>query len=59
MDLVGYAQEVFDRIKDDYTGFVAKLDIPDVQFIPMSALQGRQRRREESPRCPGTRGRRC
>src|SRR4051812_27756224 len=40
MDLVGYAQESFDRIKNDYTGFVAKLDIPDVQFIPMSALKG-------------------
>src|SRR6476469_4642028 len=40
MDLVGYAQEAFDRIKNDYTGFVAKLDIPDVQFIPISALKG-------------------
>src|SRR4051812_43059228 len=40
MDLVGYAEDVFNRIKDDYTGFVAKLDIPDVQFIPMSALKG-------------------
>src|SRR5213075_2865294 len=40
MDLVGYDREAFDRIKNDYTGFVAKLDIPDVQFIPMSALRG-------------------
>jgi bifunctional enzyme CysN/CysC len=40
MDLVGYAQDVFERIKEEYTGFVAKLDIPDVQFIPMSALTG-------------------
>jgi bifunctional enzyme CysN/CysC len=40
MDLVGYAREVFERIKSDYTGFVAKLGIPDVQFIPMSALKG-------------------
>jgi bifunctional enzyme CysN/CysC len=40
MDLVGYAQEAFERIKDDYTGFVAKLGIPDVQFIPLSALKG-------------------
>jgi bifunctional enzyme CysN/CysC len=40
MDLVGYSQEVFDRIQRDYTGFVAKLDIPDVQFIPLSALKG-------------------
>lgn len=40
MDLVGYSQEVFERIKDDYTGFVAKLDLRDISFIPMSALKG-------------------
>jgi bifunctional enzyme CysN/CysC len=40
MDLVGYAQEVFEAIQADYTGFIAKLGIPDVQFIPLSALKG-------------------
>jgi bifunctional enzyme CysN/CysC len=40
MDLVDYSQDVFEKIKADYTGFVAKLGIPDVQFIPMSALKG-------------------
>src|SRR6476646_8545361 len=40
MDLVGYSQDVFERIKDEYTGFVAKLDLPDITFIPMSALKG-------------------
>jgi bifunctional enzyme CysN/CysC len=40
MDLVGYSQEVFDQIKADYSGFVAKLGIADVQFIPLSALKG-------------------
>jgi len=40
MDLVGYSQEVFEKIKEEYTGFVAKLAIPDVQFIPLSALKG-------------------
>ncbi len=40
MDLVGYSQEAFEAIKDDYTGFVAKLGVPDVQFIPISALKG-------------------
>ena len=40
MDLVGYSREVFETIKRDYTGFVAKLGIPEVQFIPMSALKG-------------------
>src|ERR671938_1345817 len=40
MDLVGYAQDVYEKIRDDYSGFVAKLGFPDVQFIPMSALKG-------------------
>ncbi len=40
MDTVGYSQEVYEKIKADYTGFVAKLGIPDVQFIPLSALKG-------------------
>src|SRR4051812_16632889 len=40
MDLVDYSEEAFNRIKADYSGFVAKLAIPDVQFIPMSALKG-------------------
>jgi bifunctional enzyme CysN/CysC len=40
MDLVRYSQEVFEKIKEEYTGFVAKLGIPDVQFIPISALRG-------------------
>ncbi|MFM8274420.1 MAG: sulfate adenylyltransferase subunit CysN [Gemmata sp.] len=40
MDLVGYSREVFERIKDEYTGFVAKLGLPDITFIPMSALKG-------------------
>jgi bifunctional enzyme CysN/CysC len=40
MDLVGYSRETFERIKDEYTGFVAKLGLPDITFIPMSALKG-------------------
>ncbi len=40
MDLVGYSQDVFEKIKAQYTGFVAKLNISDIQFIPMSALTG-------------------
>lgn len=40
MDLVGYSQAVFEQIKNDYTGFAAKLDITDVHFIPLSALHG-------------------
>ena len=40
MDLVGYSQEVFERISADYPAFAAKLDLPDIHFIPMSALKG-------------------
>jgi bifunctional enzyme CysN/CysC len=40
MDIVEYSQEIFEEIKTEYAGFVAKLGIPDVQFIPMSALKG-------------------
>ncbi len=40
MDLVGFDQEVFDRICSEFTGWAAKLDIQDVTFIPISALHG-------------------
>ncbi|MFH1160108.1 MAG: sulfate adenylyltransferase subunit CysN [bacterium] len=40
MDLVEYSQEVFDRICLDYHEFVTLLDIPDIHFIPLSALRG-------------------
>jgi len=40
MDLVEYRQEVFDRIRADYQAFSARLDIPDLHFIPISALRG-------------------
>jgi sulfate adenylyltransferase large subunit len=40
MDLMDFSQEVFDKIRTDYESFVAQLDIPDVTFIPMSALKG-------------------
>ncbi len=40
MDLVGYTQKVFEKIKSDFTDFAAKLDIHDLQFIPVSALCG-------------------
>jgi bifunctional enzyme CysN/CysC len=55
MDLVGYSQEVFDAIQRDYTGFVAKLAIPDVQFIPLSALKG-DNVVEKSPAMPWYQG---
>jgi sulfate adenylyltransferase subunit 1 len=40
MDLIGYDEEVYNRIVQDYRAFSSKLDISDVQFIPISALVG-------------------
>ncbi|MCH8331903.1 MAG: GTP-binding protein, partial [Bacteroidetes bacterium] len=40
MDLVDYSQDVFDDIKDKFNDFAGKLDVKDVRFIPISALNG-------------------
>lgn len=40
MDLVDFSQEVFRRIVDEYRAFLEPLGIPDLQCIPLSALDG-------------------
>jgi bifunctional enzyme CysN/CysC len=40
MDLVDYSEPVFDAIEDEFRDFAARLDVPDVTFIPISALHG-------------------
>ena len=40
MDLVDYDQAVFDAIKDEFRQFATKLDVTDLTFIPISALDG-------------------
>lgn len=40
MDLVDYNKDIYDNICDDYKSFVTQLDIPDINFIPLSALKG-------------------
>lgn len=40
MDLVAYSESVFNKIKQDYLNFTASLDLHDIRFIPMSALDG-------------------
>ncbi len=40
MDLVDYAQDAFIKIKDQFEEFSAKLEIPDIRYIPISALKG-------------------
>ena len=40
MDLVEFSQDVFEKIRNDYREFAARLDLPDLHFIPISALNG-------------------
>ncbi|OGS35861.1 MAG: bifunctional sulfate adenylyltransferase subunit 1/adenylylsulfate kinase [Elusimicrobia bacterium RIFOXYB2_FULL_49_7] len=40
MDLVGYDEAVFNRIRKEFSDFAARLSVPDLRFIPISALQG-------------------
>jgi sulfate adenylyltransferase subunit 1 len=40
MDLVGFDRAVFERIREDFLGFAGKLGIPELRFIPLSALRG-------------------
>jgi sulfate adenylyltransferase large subunit len=40
MDLVGYDQQVYEDICSEFSKFAAKLDIADLTFIPISALNG-------------------
>ena len=40
MDLVDYSEEAYQRVVKEYSDFVAKLNVKDVRFIPISALHG-------------------
>lgn len=40
MDLVDYEEESFNKIVSQYEEFAARLDVEDIQFIPISALHG-------------------
>jgi sulfate adenylyltransferase subunit 1 len=40
MDLKDYSETVYEDIKKDYLEFSKQLDIPNIQFIPLSALDG-------------------
>jgi bifunctional enzyme CysN/CysC len=40
MDLVDYDEAVFNKIKDEFRSFATKLDVGDMSFIPISALNG-------------------
>lgn len=40
MDLIEFSEEIFNQIKEDYLNFVKALDLHDIRFIPISALNG-------------------
>jgi sulfate adenylyltransferase subunit 1 len=51
MDLVDYSEQVFEDIRAEFTAFATKLNIPDLTFVPVSALLGDNivRRSENMP----------
>jgi sulfate adenylyltransferase subunit 1 len=40
MDLMDYDRNVYEKIQQDYLEFAKELTIPDIQFVPISALNG-------------------
>jgi bifunctional enzyme CysN/CysC len=40
MDLVGWSRDRFDEIREEFRQFAMKLAVPDLTFVPMSALHG-------------------
>ncbi len=40
MDLVDFKEEVYEKIVEDYKAFSSKLEVHDIQFVPISALLG-------------------
>jgi sulfate adenylyltransferase subunit 1 len=40
MDLVEYAEDAFNKVVDEFKMLSSKLDIKDVNFVPISALKG-------------------
>ncbi|HVE95019.1 MAG TPA: GTP-binding protein [Acidimicrobiales bacterium] len=40
MDLVDWDEKVFDSIREEFRAFATRLEIPDLTFIPVSALLG-------------------
>ena len=40
MDLVDYDKDTFEKVKEQFREFAMRLDVPDLSFIPVSALKG-------------------
>ena len=58
MDLVGYSQDVFDRIDADYRAFAQEIGLSRHRRHPALGAEGRQHRRRRARTRPGTRARR-
>ncbi len=55
MDLVDFDQEIYNKIHAEFTAFATKLNIPDLEVIPISALQGDNVVNRSARTCRGTR----
>ena len=40
MDLLNYSEEKFRKIEEEFGSFTQQLNIPDVRFVPISAIEG-------------------
>src|SRR3712207_2285454 len=40
IDLVDWSEEVFEGIRDEFSAFASKLNVPDLTVVPISALHG-------------------
>ncbi len=40
MDLVDYSESTFNEIKEQFKTFATKLNVPDIHYVPVSALYG-------------------
>ncbi|MEN0055328.1 MAG: sulfate adenylyltransferase subunit CysN [Mucilaginibacter sp.] len=40
MDLVDYSEEAFNKVVEQYNDFAGKIDVTDIRYIPISALEG-------------------
>jgi len=54
MDLVDYSEEAFNKVVEQYNDFAGKIDVTDIRYIPISALEG-DNVVNDSVNMPGTR----
>lgn len=57
MDLVGYSEEVFNKIKDEYRGFLSEIGIEPLGFVPVSGIRGTNLKLPDTENTPWYHGR--